>query len=480
MSFTTDVVIGLEIHAELDTQTKLFCACSTKDAEPNTHTCPTCLGLPGSKPVTNEKAVEFALLLALGTDSEIAKSLIFSRKIYFYPDLVKNYQITQFEHPIGNKGAITLTDGTHIALKRVHLEEDPGALIYPTGSIAKSPYVLIDYNRSGHPLCEIVTEPVIESPKQARMFMHTLLSLLTYLKVFHPKSGVLKADANVSIKESGYVRVEVKNIGSFKDIERALEYEIARQREVVSEGGEIVQETRGFNSEDGITFSLRKKETEEDYGYITEPDLAPFSISPDLVKKLRATLPLRPFERCKKMVSEGVEKGDAEVISAEYELGLLYDELQPLIGAKKASHLVRRDIPKVFNYHKLEVSVADPNTIKEIVSLLQQKKITEHTCQKLLEEYSNQMAKVNSEDTKERVLFNPQEYVKTHSLEASSDNSEVETICKTIIEKNPQAVTDFKAGKQEALNFLFGQVMRETKGKHDPGAIRALLMKMLL
>src|SRR3989338_8174616 len=229
--FTSEIVIGLEVHAEGNTKTKLFCSCPTHGSEePNTRTCETCLGMPGSKPVLNKKAVEFALKLCLALNCEISPELIFSRKSYFYPDMSKNYQISQYEIPLGKNGKLNLRGGKEIGVIRVHMEEDPASLIHPVG-LKESQYVLVDYNRSGNPLAEIVTEPDLTSPDDARDFMKQLITVLNYLEIFDINSGIIKADANVSIKESGYTRVEIKNITGFKEIERALMYEVSRQKE---------------------------------------------------------------------------------------------------------------------------------------------------------------------------------------------------------------------------------------------------------
>src|SRR3990167_8544539 len=228
--FTSDIVIGLEVHAEIDTKTKLFCSCPTHGSEePNTRTCVTCLGMPGSKPVLNKKAVEFALKLCLALGCEISPELIFSRKSYFYPDMAKNYQISQYEIPLGKKGKLKLKEGKEVGITRVHMEEDPAALVHPAG-MKDSAYVLVDYNRSGNPLAEIVTEPDMESADEARDFMKQLITVLDYLEIFDVNSGIIKADANISIKKSGYTRVEIKNITGFKEIERALMYEVSRQK----------------------------------------------------------------------------------------------------------------------------------------------------------------------------------------------------------------------------------------------------------
>ncbi|MBI5398145.1 Asp-tRNA(Asn)/Glu-tRNA(Gln) amidotransferase GatCAB subunit B, partial [Candidatus Woesearchaeota archaeon] len=249
--FTSDVVIGLEIHVQLNTKTKLFCGCATQGSEePNTRTCDVCLGFPGSKPVLNEAALDGGLRLALALGCTISPKLIFSRKSYFYPDLSKNYQISQHELPLGTNGKLELQDGMVVRIARAHLEEDPASLIHQ-GSAGQG-YVLIDYNRSGNPLCEIVTEPDMHGAEQAREFLNRLVSVLEYLEIFDLEYCIIKADANVSIRESGYVRAEIKNITGFKEIERALSFEVERQKRAVQHHERLVQETRGWDSAAGV------------------------------------------------------------------------------------------------------------------------------------------------------------------------------------------------------------------------------------
>src|SRR3990167_3615708 len=287
MKSKSGLIIGLEVHCEINTDTKLFCSCPTKgNEEPNTRCCEVCLGHPGSKPVLNKKAVEYALKLCLALNCKINKELIFSRKSYFYPDMAKNYQISQYEIPLGSNGSLKLRSGKEIGIIRVHMEEDPASLVHPAG-MQESAYVLVDYNRSGNPLLEIVTEPCMESAAEARDFMKQLITILDYLGIFDVNNGIIKADANISIKESGFVKQEVKNITGFKEIERALNYDIARQKEAVKEGKKIVQETRAWDSEKGISFTLRKKETEDDYGYILDPDLVKTEINKEMVGRIK-------------------------------------------------------------------------------------------------------------------------------------------------------------------------------------------------
>src|SRR3990167_5464657 len=354
--FTSDIVIGLEVHAEIDCKTKLFCGCPTHGSEePNTRTCPTCLGMPGSKPVLNEKAVEFALKLCLALNCEISPELIFSRKSYFYPDLAKNYQISQYEIPLGKKGVLKLRNGKEVGITRVHMEEDPASLVHPAG-MRESQYVLVDYNRSGNPLVEIVTEPDLASPDEARDFMKQLITVLNYLEIFDINDGIIKADANVSIKESDYARVEIKNITGFKEIERALMYEVSRQQDETSHHKKIEQETRAWDSEKGITFTLRKKETEEDYGYIIDTDLTVVEITGKLVKEIKKEMPELAQDKVRKFVEKHkIKKEDAIVLAQEKLLADLFEKVAEEIDAALAAKWLRRELVRVLNYNKKEL-----------------------------------------------------------------------------------------------------------------------------
>ena len=312
-------IIGLEIHVSLNTNTKLFCSCPTSGTEtPNSRTCDVCVGFPGSKPVMNRKVLDYALKLCLALNCKIAPQLIFSRKIYFYPDMGKNYQITQYELPLGSNGHIKISN-KDISITRVHIEEDPAALVHNENT------VFIDYNRSGIPLCEIVTEPDIRSPEEAREFMKTLFTIINYLGIFDINNCIIKADANISIK--GNERIEIKNINGFKEIEKAITYEIERQKKLISEGNPVMnRETRGWDSEKEITVFQRSKESEEDYGYIIDSDLVPIDVTKDFINKTKKELPELPREKEKRYIDEfKIKKEDAEVIANDYELSKLYD-----------------------------------------------------------------------------------------------------------------------------------------------------------
>ena len=467
-NFKTDIVIGLEIHVELDTDTKLFCACKTHAEEPNSATCEICLGFPGSKPLLNKKAVDYATRLCLALGCKIAPELIFSRKSYFYPDMAKNYQITQYELPLGEKGSLELSDGELIGITRVHMEEDPAALIHPNG-MANSTFVLVDYNRSGRPLCEVVTEPDMTSPEQARDFMKQLINVLRYLKIFDINNCIIKADANISIKESGYTKVEVKNITGFKEIERALHYEITRQKQVVVVGEEIFQETRAWDAESGITRSMRKKETAEDYGYILDPDIVVTDITDDYISKIKASLPELPVERARRYVTEyKISPEDAKVLTLDYDLAEFFNTVAKKVDPVITARWVRRELARVLNYNKIEFneSKITSEEFSNILELLILKKITDNIAKRLLEKLVVEQ-------------FNVIDYVKKEGLEAVNDTGEIEAIAKKAMSENPKAVEEYKSGKEQALNFLVGQVMRQSKGKASPNDAKEILKKII-
>lgn len=454
MNFTKDVVIGLEIHAELGTQTKLFCSCATKGSEePNTRTCPICLGHPGSKPTVNSSAVKYAVMLAKALDCELAQKLIFSRKSYFYPDLAKNYQITQYEEPIGKKGSMMVWK-KKIGITRVHLEEDPASIIHPSG-IEKSPYTLVDYNRSGNPLCEIVTEPDIDSPAQARDFMKSLLTLMQYLGIYE-EGSIIKADANISIKERNYARVEIKNISGFKEIEKALNYEILRQRQE-----DVKQETRLWDATKGVTRSLRSKESEEDYGYIFEPDIVPVFIDEDV---RIPELPHDKFEQYKKI---GLSEEDALVISSDFSLMNVFEETKKKIDPILSARWIRRELVRVANYNEKDPKEIDVTEFIKLLGLIEKKKITEKVGQKIMEELAKGKIDVLT-------------YVKKNDLESTENSSDIEKFCSEAISENPKAVEDLKAGKEAALNFLLGCVMKKSRGKANVKETSEIIRKLIL
>jgi len=469
MNFKSDVVIGIEVHVELKTDSKLFCGCARSgDDEPNSRTCPVCLGHPGSKPVLNKKAVEYAIKLALATKSKIAKELIFSRKSYFYPDMAKNYQITQYEIPLCTGGKIKLESGKEVKLTRIHMEEDPAALVHPAG-MEKSLFVLVDYNRSGDPLCEVVTEPDMTSPEEARDFMKQLITILEYLEIFDVDNCIIKADANISIKESGYVRAEVKNITGFKEIERALKYEVARQKKEVSEGKKLVLETRAWDSDKGYTFSLRTKEVEAEYGYIIDPDLVRIELDKDWISSIEKTMPELADAKLAKFTDKHKIAGDtAKILAKDKELANVFEAVAASVNPDLASKWIRRELPRCLNFIKKKFSEIDLSEkhLVDLLKLIEAKKITDSVGQKILEKLVEKPFDVN-------------EYVKSEKLEVVVDFGELEGVCKEAIKEAPQAVEEYKSGKEKALHFIVGIVMKKTRGKASPKIVNEMIKTLI-
>ncbi len=469
--FTSDMVIGLEIHVQLKTQTKLFCACPTKTSTedvPNTRCCPTCLGFPGAKPVINKKVLDYAIKLCLALGCEIAPTNVFSRKSYFYPDLAKNYQISQYELPLGSKGAVLLSNEKKVGITRVHIEEDPASLVHP-GSLASASHVLIDYNRSGVPLCEIVTEPDMTGPDEAREFMKKLRTILIYLDIFDPETCVVKADVNVSIKSGGYVRSEIKNVTGFKEIERAIVYEVQRQKKAVSEGEALIQDTRSWDAIKGVTSRLRKKETEQDYGYILDTDLPVIDITPEWVEEAQSNLPELADAKIAKYIEKyKIPKEDALVLAQEKLLAEMFEKVAEKVNPALAAKWLRRELVRVMNFNKQTFNdlLIDENHMIELLQMVKNNEITDRTAQKILEELIVKP-------------FSPKEYVKENGLGAVADEGVLEQYCKEAIQENAGVVEEYRKGNQKSFNFLVGQVMKKSKGKAVPQQVNELLAKLL-
>ncbi len=465
MKKQTTTLIGLETHLQLNTDSKLFCGCSTMPTDkPNTQTCPICLGHPGSKPMFNKKVMEYALKLCVALGCNVEKEIAFSRKTYFYPDMGKNFQITQYEIPLGKKGTIKLKSGKIVKIERIHIEEDPASLVHEKG-IADSKFVLIDYNRAGIPLCEIVTEPCMNSPAEAREFLKELTRIVKYLKVFDENNGVLKSDLNLSIP--GHPRAEIKNVSGFKDAERALNYELIRQRMVMKRGLKTIQETRAWTG--SKTISLRSKETEADYGYIIEPDLPVLTISKEMIQEVKKKVPELAHIRAARYVKEHkLDSIDAEVMAMELELAELFERVAQEIDPKLAAKWLRRELLRVLNYNKksLKQVKLDEKHLIELLQLVERKEISETTGQKIMEKLVEKQ-------------FSPAAYVKKKGLLQVTSASEIEKISKQVIKENKKAVDDFKKGNEKSLHFLVGQVMKATKGKADPNVVNKVMRKIL-
>jgi len=462
------IKIGLEIHAALLTSSKLFCRCSTRwqGREPNTLTCPVCLGMPGSKPVLNEKAVEYAIRIALALNCKIARECFFSRKSYFYPDMAKNFQITQYEIPIASNGYVEL-DGKKIRIKRVHLEEDPARLVHVGPSVAEARYVLIDYNRSGVPLCEIVTEPDLTSPREAREFLQRLANILEYLDVYDSSlEGSMRVDANISIQKGSMAseRVEIKNISGFKELEEALTFEAIRQANALERGEKIPRETRGYDSNARVTYSLRGKELEEEYGYIFEPDLPKLRIEKSFVERIKRSLPELPHQKMERL-SKFINKELAKSIVSDKDLALAYERVIKHVDKKLAAVWLGNVLKKILNYNNLrfkDVCITHEQLVR-FLKALEKGEITKHAGEQILRELIRDSSAI------ERIV----------EMKRISDENLIKNVAVKVLEANPKAVLDYKSGKREAFEFLIGCVMRETKGRADPKKAREVLKRML-
>ncbi len=463
------VKIGLEVHVSLTTDSKLFCGCSTKwqGQEPNTSCCPTCLGMPGSKPRLNKRAVDYGIKIGLALNCKIAKEMFFSRKSYFYPDMSKNFQITQYEMPLCSGGKMKL-GAKEIRIRRIQLEEDPARLVHEGISISESKYVFIDYNRSGDPLCEIVTEPDFENPREARLFLQKLSAVLEYLGVYDSSfEGAMKVDANISIKNGE--RVEIKNITGFKEVEKALTFEIIRQSNLLKRGRKIRQETRGFDDVSGTTILQRTKEFEEEYGYIFEPDLTEIEIEKSHVDKIEKTLPELPDDKVKKykkLIGEEL----AESIVTDMELAKMFEVMIKDFEPKLAATWFGNVLKKILNYNNMrfrDTGITE-RQMKRLLNSLRDDKITPRTAEMILRE----MVKPGSQEISSSLES-------LESAERIGDHAEIRKFVIAALEKNPKAITDYKSGRNEVFEFLVGQVMRESKGRADPKLIREVLKEML-
>ncbi len=471
------VRIGLEIHVQLTSlKTKLFCGCSSdyKGEDPNTMVCPVCFGIPGALPVLNEKAVEFAVMAALALNCEISERMFFFRKNYYYPDMPKNFQISQYDQaggvPLAVDGYLDIDVGKKrkkIRIGRVHLEEDPGRLVHQ-GAIDYSPYTLVDYNRSGIALLEVVTEPDLDSPKEARVFLQKLRSIMEHLGIFDGRlEGAMRCDANISL--SGGTRVEVKNISSFKEVERALFFEIMRQKNLVVKGQAVKRETRHWDETRRVTVSLRTKEEEHDYRYFPEPDLVPIVITKDFVQEIKENMPELPEARIQRFVSSyKLPKYDAEVLVSDKALADFFERSVKLYNRpKEISNWMMSDLLRNLYENNLELteSKITPELLVEMIQLIEEGVISGKIGKKILPEIVL-TGKRASQIVKENGL------VKIASREALQDAVE------KVFRENPKAVKDALTD-ENAVHYLVGQLMRATKGQADPQLANQLICEKL-
>jgi aspartyl-tRNA(Asn)/glutamyl-tRNA(Gln) amidotransferase subunit B len=460
------VMVGLECHVQLATDSKLFCGCATQAEEPNSACCPVCLGHPGSKPVLHANAFDFALKVALAFNCEINREFFFSRKTYFYPDMSKNFQITQYEIPVGKNGFVVLGSGKRVGITRVHLEEDPAALVHESG-MGTSNYCLVDYNRSGIPLVEIVTEPDMVSPEEARDFLDQLVTILSYLKVYSPTTGTLKADCNASVY--GNNRVEVKNVSGKKNVEKALSFEIERQKAMLLAEKEIVRETRAFDEAKGTTRGTRSKETEEDYGYIFEPDLTAFRFSGQEIEEMKKALPELHNAKSKRFCSQfGLDDYSANVLANNFALGNLFELVAMDVDPKLAANFLARELMAVVNRSELDLNALklDAQEISPLLEMRSSGKITEKVAKEALIAYLTRGVK-------------PAIFIEKQGLAMDLTEAELEKAVEKVMAENKQAVADLKRGNSKSLNFIVGQVMRFTKAKANPKEVQNSILKKL-
>ncbi len=469
-------VIGLEIHAQLLTDAKIFCGCSTKfGAAPNSHTCPICLGMPGVLPVLNRKVVEYMIRMALATHCRINRECNFARKNYFYPDLPKGYQISQYAAPPAEHGWIEVENEggrKRIGITRIHMEEDAGKLMHDE----RNPVSMVDLNRTGVPLIEIVSEPDIRSAEEAAAYLRRLHETLVYLEICdgNMEEGSFRCDANVSLRPKGTetlgTRTELKNMNSFRNVQRALEYEIKRQQYVLEGGGEIVQETRLWDDTAGVTQSMRSKEEAHDYRYFPDPDLVPVVIGDDWVAEIRSGLPELPLDKRDRFVRDySLSAYDAGVLTASRALADYYEEAAHLSEQPKiAANWVMGDVSRLLNEEKKEIRQCpiSPASLAEMIRLIQGGTISGKIAKEVVEEmYRSGRA--------------PQEIVQEKGLVQITDEAALAKTLGEVIANNPAQVAQYRAGKEKVFGFFIGQAMKATQGKANPQLINDLLKKML-
>ena len=471
-----EIIIGLEVHAELSTKTKIFCSCPTSfGAEPNTHTCPICMAMPGTLPVLNEKVVEYAVKAGLATNCEISRNSKNDRKNYFYPDLPKSYQISQFDKPLCEHGYVEIDteEGKRkIRLLRIHIEEDAGKLNHDEFADGS----LVDLNRAGVPLIEIVSEPDLRSSEEAEQYLRKLKSILEYIEVSDCKmqEGSLRADVNVSVRKKGETklgtRTEMKNMNSFRSIVRAIEYEANRQIDVLEEGGVIEQETLRWDEVSGKTFPMRDKEDAQDYRYFPDPDLVAIKLSEEYIENIRKNLPELPESRKQRYLNEyHLTEKDSNIISSSKYLADLFEQATKICNnAKAVNNWIISDISRILNETEMEpIEIPfDSNQLAKLVQLIDKGTISSSIGKKVLVELFE-----NPRD--------PEEIIKEKGWIQISDEGVIKEIVMKILEENPQSVSDYKAGKDKALGFLVGQAMKQTKGKANPKMLNEMFLEEL-
>ncbi len=464
-------VIGLEIHVQMDTKTKLFCSCPVEfGAEPNSNVCPVCLGLPGSLPVINKRAVEFAIRAGLALNCQINMRSVFARKNYFYPDLPKGYQISQYEEPIAVNGWLEV-GGKRVRIRRLHIEEDAGKNIHEGSK------TYVDLNRAGTPLMEIVTEPDIDSPQMAREFLEKLRNIMRYTGVSRAdmEKGQLRCDINVSIRPKGSkelgTRVEIKNVNSFRFVQKAIESEMERQIKLLLSGEKVIQETRTFDPSTGLTHTMRTKEEAEDYRYFPEPDLLPLVIPPQWLEEIKVSMPELPEERFERFIKElGLDEYSAKVLTDNKELGDFFEESLRHYGQDPkltANWLLNDLLGNLSESGKdIESSPVSPQSLAELVKLIKENVLSS----KLAKEVIKEMTATGK---------SPSQIVEEKGLKQVSDEGQIRSMIEEVLKENSKEVERFKAGEEKVFGFLVGQVMKKAKGKANPQMVNSLLREML-
>lgn len=471
-----EAVIGLEVHAQLLTDTKIFCGCSTKfGVPPNTNICPVCLGHPGVLPVMNKKVVEFTILMGFATECTINEKSIFARKNYFYPDLPKGYQISQYEKPICEHGNIFVEtkDGAkkNIGITRIHMEEDAGKSIHDQGDST-----LIDVNRCGTPLMEIVSEPDMRTAEEAYLYLTKLKQIVTYLGICdgNMEEGSLRCDANISVRLKGEekfgTKTEVKNMNSFRNVEKAIEHEIERQIDIIEEGGKIIQQTLLWDADASLVKPMRSKEEAHDYRYFPDPDLMPIVVSTDWKNEIASSMPELPERRRDRFISQySLPKYDAEILTSSRELADYYENVLKVTNDyKSASNWVMTDVLKVVNDEKISIKEfpVTPENLGNLIKLINENVING----KIAKEIFPEMLKTKKD---------PQEIIKEKNLVQITDTKEIEAAIDKILSANESQIKEYLSGKDKVIGFFVGQIMKETKGKANPQIVNDMLKKKL-
>ena len=495
-----DIIIGLEIHIQSKTESKMFCSCPTHyfEKEPNTHVCPVCLGLPGTLPVPNKRAIELCILLGLATNCDIDQEIHFDRKHYFYPDLPKGYQISQYKRPICSDGEISIRDKDDkkyiIGIERIHQEEDVAKSTHHTATDGE--YSLIDYNKSGVPLIEIVSKPNIRSAYQAREYAEKIRQIVRYLNISDAdmEKGQMRCEPNISIQEKGKwdykdgmilpignyklnPKSEIKNIGSISAVEKSIQYEVERMTKELEEGKTLIQQTRGWNADKNITEFQRSKETADDYRYMPEPDIPIIDISQQDIERISQEIVELPDEKKERYISKySLSEYDATVLTADKNISIYFEELIPLLennmgllkAAKAASNWVTGGVFSISNDRKIEINEKNipKRSLAYLIEQFEKKVITRNKAEELLRESLESKQDLKS-------------LIQTTIKEREENISNIEDLIDEVITENPKAVNDYKSGKQATIGFLVGQVMQKTKGSADPNKARLVLIEKL-